>query len=186
MKLESGKPSAFQNYRISCVSWTRKKMSSCRTWRGVTRPTSRSWKKPSARCGNRIKAGLPVTEGRCRTRVQTSSKGHFPEGCSLALWCEGLPLFVSRCSSPNVVTQHPVPSTPSVRGGASLFCYSTAVLPPSKLWIWPHREHWRLLWSMDSGFLQISFGYFNYVMMLSFRDVQMTFLFYSLTRNLSE
>lgn len=27
----SGKPSAFQNYRISCGSWTKRKMSSCKT-----------------------------------------------------------------------------------------------------------------------------------------------------------
>lgn len=60
-----------------------------------------------------------------------------------------------------------------------LACSVTAVLPPSKLWICRRIgsigegfEAWTL-----SGFLQISFGYFNYVMMLSFRDVQITFCF---------
>ncbi|XP_011828299.1 PREDICTED: ras association domain-containing protein 3 isoform X2 [Mandrillus leucophaeus] len=74
MKLESGKPSAFQNYRISCVSWTRKKMSSCRTCGGATQPTDTSWKKPSARSGSLIKGGsLPARPG-AGTDVQNNSK----------------------------------------------------------------------------------------------------------------
>lgn len=61
----SGRPSACQSYRISWGSWTRKKTSSYRTWRSAMRPIDTSWKKPSARHGNRGKVwgSLPLRDG---------------------------------------------------------------------------------------------------------------------------